>query len=345
MVGARISVIIVAHDRRVFLLQAVNSVLNQSLSRELFEVLVIKNFTDKRIDAFLHDNGVKSHLCENIPVGSKYALGATESTNEVLCFLEDDDQYRPDKLEFVLDKFSSDPDLGYLRHGYIPIGSEGNALFDKNPDINDRMEFKPPYTEDKLVEMLKFRVGDLSSCICMRKSLLSDSINLLNKISAVPDKFFLISSLSDNYKIYSLGDKMTLYRIHESMSNTFLSPENSLTREKGYLEASIKDYSEIMKLAGAQKIKSALQNILNNNQQIIFLLDGGVVRSLPLQKTICRLMYLRNKFFDKNNVILALFSALYMVSPDIASRFYTKIRITFHTRRLANSRNHPDTFA
>lgn len=335
----KISVIIVAHDRKDFLKQAVSSVLNQSLSRDFFEVHVIKNFSDSSIDSFLQENGVLSHLTKNVPVGSKYALGITASANEVVCFLEDDDQFSQNKLEFIQSKFSNEPDLGYIRHGFIPIGKDGTVLTDNKLDIHSDMGFESPYYDEKLGDMFKNKTGDLSSCICIRKSILVDSLTMLSNISSVADKFFLISSLSDTYKISSINNKLTLYRIHESMSNTFLSPENSLMKEKDYLKNSVEDYSVMTRLTNAQTIGKFLQNIINNNQVITFLLEGGVDRLVPLEKSVDRLRYLKKKFLTKNNFILTLFSIIYVFSPFAASRYYTKIRKGFHARRIRHSNN------
>jgi len=41
-----ISVIIVAHNRREFLLEAVNSALHQTLPKDEYEIIVVKNFSE-----------------------------------------------------------------------------------------------------------------------------------------------------------------------------------------------------------------------------------------------------------------------------------------------------------
>jgi glycosyltransferase involved in cell wall biosynthesis len=42
MVGKAVSVIVIAHTRRDFILEAVNSALNQTLRPEMYEVIVVK---------------------------------------------------------------------------------------------------------------------------------------------------------------------------------------------------------------------------------------------------------------------------------------------------------------
>jgi glycosyltransferase involved in cell wall biosynthesis len=41
-----ISVIITAHNRREFLLDAVNSALNQTLPKDEYEIIIVKNFSE-----------------------------------------------------------------------------------------------------------------------------------------------------------------------------------------------------------------------------------------------------------------------------------------------------------
>jgi len=52
-----ISVIITAYDRKKYLLGAVQSALNQTLPKDLYEVIVIKNFRDETIDRQLEKWG------------------------------------------------------------------------------------------------------------------------------------------------------------------------------------------------------------------------------------------------------------------------------------------------
>ena len=53
-----ISVVITAYDRKVFLLNAIKSVLSQTLDKTYYEIIVIKNFKDDNIDDFIKKNKV-----------------------------------------------------------------------------------------------------------------------------------------------------------------------------------------------------------------------------------------------------------------------------------------------
>ncbi len=48
-----ITVIIVAYKRKEYIIEAIKSALNQTLNKEYYEIIVIKNFIDKNIDTLI----------------------------------------------------------------------------------------------------------------------------------------------------------------------------------------------------------------------------------------------------------------------------------------------------
>jgi len=113
-----ISVIITAHNRREFLLEAVNSALNQTLPKDEYEIIVVKNFEDERIDKFLEEHNVKNIVTKEEPLGAKIVKGVQESRGEVISFLEDDDLWLPQKLEIVKQVFK-DKDVIYYHNNFL----------------------------------------------------------------------------------------------------------------------------------------------------------------------------------------------------------------------------------
>ena len=66
-----ISVIITAYNRKKYLLGAVRSALNQTLPKDLYEVIVVKNFRDEIIDRQLGKWGVADLYSDDVSVGGK----------------------------------------------------------------------------------------------------------------------------------------------------------------------------------------------------------------------------------------------------------------------------------
>jgi glycosyltransferase involved in cell wall biosynthesis len=111
-----ISVIIPVFDRRDYYLRAVKSVLNQTLRRDKYEILVIKNFEDPHIDSFLRMNGVISLYNKGISKSERVKEAFDISTGNIIAVLDDDDIFYENKLEEVYKYFTAYPDLKLLIH-------------------------------------------------------------------------------------------------------------------------------------------------------------------------------------------------------------------------------------
>ena len=120
----KVSVIILTYNRSALLRRAVQSVLNQTFGD--FEVIVvddasvddtkdvIKDMTDKRIRYLPHE--------QNMGEGRARNTGVANAQGEYIAFLDDDDEWLPEKLELqvsVMEK--SEPGIGAVHTGYWRI--------------------------------------------------------------------------------------------------------------------------------------------------------------------------------------------------------------------------------
>ena len=133
-----ISVIITAYNRMEYVLDALKSTTEQSLSRQLYEVIVVKNFQDTNIDAFAEANNVINIYSENKTLSGKIIEAINIARGNILCFLDDDDMFYRKKLEYVFKKFNESNNLCYLHNNFTAIDREGKPLvyYNKNPDFN-----------------------------------------------------------------------------------------------------------------------------------------------------------------------------------------------------------------
>ena len=133
-----ISVIITAYNRRQYVLDAVKSAIEQSLSRQLYEIIIVKNFHDINIDAFAEEHNVINIYSENKTLSGKILEAIGIARGNILCFLDDDDMFYREKLEYVLNKFNESDNLCYLHNNFTAISSDGKPLayYNRNPDFN-----------------------------------------------------------------------------------------------------------------------------------------------------------------------------------------------------------------
>lgn len=188
-----ITVIIRAYNRKEFLLKAVDSTLNQTLERKNYEIIVVKNWKDEFIDDYLIKRGVKNLLKEGI-AGSLIVEGLKNSSGNVVCFLDDDDQFMETKLDHIYKIFLEDKKLTYYHNGFIPIKEDGSPAIFKHDTIDFGM-----------------------SNISILRNALDERI--IEKISFFQDP--IIFSLALNYggKIKDDKTPLTYYLLHSSTSN------------------------------------------------------------------------------------------------------------------------------
>ena len=212
----KISVIICAYLRKEFIREAIESVLNQTLNKNLYEIIVVKNFKDKDIDKFISKNKIKNIYLDPKKAGYygvKMAEGVKKANGEIICFLEDDDKFLPNKLEVVYKVFQN-KNVGFYHNSYYILYKD---KINKNVLNNMGGNFivNPKKIEKQAIKNLMFSPSYFNtSLMSVRKSILDP--NLLIKISPAADRDLWVLSLNSN--MISIFDKipLDLYRIHNS---------------------------------------------------------------------------------------------------------------------------------
>lgn len=243
--GPLVSVIITAHDRKDFLLDAVNSVLRQTADRSLYEIIVVKSFKDLTIDRFLANNDVLNIYVNSASGGEKFVAGINKSKGGIISFLDDDDLFREDKIEYVVKVFSNG-NTGFFHNGIDIVDDQGNPLKIDSPALSKT----PLIVKDRLagnsIEILLRRGAWFnSSSISMRKGILISKINYLAKISAVTDSFLLYSALSTDCTILLDPIPLTTYKVHNSLSNFAGKFEEFVPAKTFLYRRSLQDFSVI----------------------------------------------------------------------------------------------------
>lgn len=122
-----ISVIISSYNRADYIINALNSLYNQSVNRSEYEVIVVDNNSTDNTESLCLDY-IASHTDANIVFlketsqGSSYSrnAGARAAKGELLTFIDDDAVAFPDFLEKILAFFAAHPEAGGLGGPIIP---------------------------------------------------------------------------------------------------------------------------------------------------------------------------------------------------------------------------------
>jgi len=216
-----ISIIIIAYNRKKFLFDAIKSSLNQTLSRNKYEIIVIKNFKDENIDKFIEINGIKNILMEGT-LGKFLSEGIKIANGDIISFLDDDDYFNAVKLEKVSQIFEKNKDIVYFHNNHILI-NEGKKFIKKNGFL----ESLKINSEELLKKSLNINYfGFNLSSISIKKDYYIKYSNLLTELKTHSDDFILFCALDEPTTIYMDSSYLTYYRVHNSQSNINIYKRN-----------------------------------------------------------------------------------------------------------------------
>ena len=128
-----ISVIITAYNRKEFLKEAVNSVLDQTLDKDIYELIVIKNFITE-FDQEWKSRGIKLIYKPVGSIGDFLYTGVSHSRGSIISFLDDDDTFAKNKLKIIYNEFSKNPSIVYY-HNNCKVIYENKYIKRKNNNI------------------------------------------------------------------------------------------------------------------------------------------------------------------------------------------------------------------
>jgi glycosyltransferase involved in cell wall biosynthesis len=229
-----ISVIVTAYNRRRYLPFALRSLEVQTLPRDKFEVVVVKNFEDKESDSIISRNGWKDVYNDDHYHGRMVLAGLEESRGEVITFLDDDDMYVNNRLEEVYKAFTSFKRLVYFQNSQAIIDDNGNVLERPPPslpisisknlvggspiviDVDKLRELAKRYNVSVADLVLKVRAGaDFNNgSVAVRRHIVESHAQLLKRLPSSIDNFVFVSSLRAGGLMYFTDEKLTLYRVH-----------------------------------------------------------------------------------------------------------------------------------
>lgn len=229
-----ISVIITAYNRKEFLLDAIKSALKQTLPKDKYEIIVIKNFKDNLIDDFINENNIKSILMEGT-IGEFIYTGIKESKGNIISFLDDDDLFFSNKLEYVYNLFKNNSKLVYYHN--LPIFIDDNNHILKKS--NHSKEFN-------------------MSCISIKKNIIDNDD--VRKIFILQDTLMYYFALDSKGKIISNKETLTYYRFHNSVSNAIGDLESRNAHKLILFKKYLSQLETMFKTFKSKRVKKLMFN-------------------------------------------------------------------------------------
>ena len=207
---AKVSVIIAIYNgaTRGYLVLAIESVLSQSY-KEIELILVDDGSTDDTkalCEKYLTDSRVTYFYKENGGAAAARNLGIQKSTGELICFLDDDDVWLPEKLEKQINLFNTIKDCSFgmsytglhvidaqgKKTGFVSCHHAGGNIFEK---------------------ILIENIVDCTSSVMIKRGVLRD-IGVFREELSYAEDYELWLRIAKKYSVYSVNEPLVLYREH-----------------------------------------------------------------------------------------------------------------------------------
>jgi glycosyltransferase involved in cell wall biosynthesis len=232
MTEPEIAVILGAYRRSEYLAGALQSVLAQTLPRSAFEVLVVTDRDDPDRRRGLERSGVEVRT-DPEPLTGTWLLGAVRATRAPwIAFLDDDDEFEPDRLEAAVRVIREHPDLGFYRNRVRVIDRSGAAVAAErwNPlEHNAELDGSGPRVVragDRAAAMEICRSGARmsfnSSTMIVRRELFDGDAEAAFAETRAPDLALAVLAFLSPFSLYLDDARRTRYRdLPGSLSHRF----------------------------------------------------------------------------------------------------------------------------
>lgn len=215
-----VSLIVNNYNYGHFLRDAIDSALNQTYPH--FEVLVVDDGSTDNSREIIASYGdrIVPVLKENGGQASAFNAGFAASRGDIICFLDADDMFLPEKLEAVVEGFGDSADLGWCFHPlkFVDVReadireeyanykiSRGNA---EKREYDLRSQVKQGRITDKTL------LYPSTSGLCLTRRLLDQILPMpLAEKQLLNDGYLIFTSLGLS-KGFILNKPLGLYRIH-----------------------------------------------------------------------------------------------------------------------------------
>lgn len=122
-----VSVIIGNYNYGDFLAEAIDSVLRQTYRN--YELIVVDDgSTDNSREVIESYPDLVAVFQPNGGQGSAFNAGIAKARGEIICFLDADDYYHPQKLSKIVDAFRTHPQWVQISHGRTAVDRQGRAI-------------------------------------------------------------------------------------------------------------------------------------------------------------------------------------------------------------------------
>ncbi len=330
-----ISVIVTAYKPRPFIIEALQSIIKQTIPREWYEIILVSNFENEQIRKFSATHDIKFCLSQLESQGGKIAQGALLCAGDLVSFLEDDDLFVENRLEKVIQKFSSDKELVFYHSNVGFIDEAGNTVSPPNA-------LKSPLMNIEAYGSVRMNVGDLRngvleskrinpcfnlSAISVTKNFLRDKAELISKVDIGLDVILFLLAVQAGSLLVD-KEVLSLYRRHNQNS----SLDNSLkgTEKAEYMLRMLKIMRDSREIAlnvaeklGISSLTSPRAFMFYGSEILYGIVSGNAKRNV-LATNFFKYIAKSPLHLTLTRIDLMVYSLSGLVSPSLVRKIYLR---------------------
>jgi glycosyltransferase involved in cell wall biosynthesis len=216
-----ISVVIPTRNRYALLNRAVQSVLKQTFDD--FEILVVDDASSDNTHSVIEkikDGRINYILLEDKSGGSKARnIGIENSKGKYIAFLDDDDEWLPEKLIKQIERFQKDDKIGICYTGRQTMRKE------KITGLSKRYSFKYPPYDDHTRSIMSDNFIGITSSVIIPRTILIEVGGFDEKLPCLQDYDLFIRILK-KWKADGINEPLVRYYLGSTTGHVSFTREN-----------------------------------------------------------------------------------------------------------------------
>lgn len=231
-----VSVIIHTYNNEKFIVETIESVLNQTYRD--YEIIVVDDGSvDGTHDALLpYMQQIRYHYKENGGIASAKNTGIRLSQTEFIAFLDHDDLWAPDKLKLQMECFNENPQVGLVYAKYTSF-RDGKELRTKPEKGYSGWIFK---------ELLSKSFIQTSTVMVKKECL--NAVGPYDESFSLGDEYDMFLRISKKFQCGFIDKGLTRYRVHDTNAS-----KDDFLFDKENLGVYKKVYNNFTDLNGEEK--------------------------------------------------------------------------------------------
>lgn len=214
----RVTVLITAFRRQHYLMDAIRSVLNSTLERSAYEIILVIDEIDPDLAARVEELGVVIERVKTVLGGEMWAAGLRAARAEVIAFLDDDDCFYPDKLSTVLRVFE-DPAVVWYHNGFQRVDEGRTPISTPTPGRRETRVYPSPISRKDLGQIRCAGGFYNNSSHSVRRAALAENRDAFLEVTFGQDFAIPLLTSGEGKVVIDLPNILTEFRTHWSQGS------------------------------------------------------------------------------------------------------------------------------